>query len=135
MPIRSRNSSKTLAYVRATLTLQTQPSDDALANFKDRIDGSKLKRLGEPTQRRVLSDGRFELECQVEYGPVYGAHKSDIDRAIKPQNGEKIGAFNCTRKEVTETEIKALEQRAEETESLEEREELELLLSKLGRKS
>lgn len=140
MSFHSSRSNKTLATIAGTLTIQCAadasdptassrtPDDVVLAIAK-----TTLRRLGDVSAPRQLSTGKFQMECRVEYGPVLGAYESDLRRAALQIAGPNARAevFGCKRRELSPDDIAALKQKADTTEDLAERKQLERLLVKV----
>jgi hypothetical protein len=80
MEVRSR-SNKTAAIVTGTLVLEyAESGGDAIA-FEQAIDTlPTIRRLGAATVQQGTT--RRKLLCDVEYGPVFGGHKSDLHRQL-----------------------------------------------------
>jgi hypothetical protein len=92
-------SDKTIAVVAGTLIVRATPNpsttDEAAArSFERAIDTTGLRRSGSAQVQR--NETVIELRCRVEYGPVFGAYKSDLRRSLEGHivwriNGEGEG--------------------------------------------
>jgi hypothetical protein len=75
-----------------------------------------LRRVGEVTSHKQVIDERhsvIELRCDVEYGPVFGCHESDLVRQLKSivqetplkDDAQEAAVFNFVRRELSSVNV------------------------------
>ena len=90
MSIKSKNSSKTLALASGTLVVRWKTDGEPQLRIPAVVRRARRhhrcsRRIGDVTVKQI--NNFTEVRCDVEYGPVFGAYATDLQRQLDNLDG------------------------------------------------